>query len=62
MNIEELDRWARIKGIDVLGTGDFTHPAWFRELRDKLDPAEEGLYRLKVPISPPTGLATRDLA
>ena len=49
MNIEELDRWARIKGIDVLGTGDFTHPAWFRELQEKLEPAEEGLYKLKIP-------------
>ena len=49
MNIEELDRWARIKGIDVLGTGDFTHPAWLRELQEKLEPAEEGLYKLKIP-------------
>ena len=47
MNLEELDKWAKIKGIDVLGTGDFTHPKWFRELREKLEPAEEGLYRLK---------------
>src|SRR3989344_196917 len=47
MNIEELDRWARIKGIDVLGTGDFTHPKWFKELQDKLAPAEEGLFEFK---------------
>ena len=47
MNIEELDRWARIKGIDVLGTGDFTHPRWFMELQDKLEPAEPGLFKLK---------------
>ncbi len=47
MNLEELDKWARIKGIDVLGTGDFTHPKWFRELREKLEPVEEGLYRIK---------------
>ena len=44
---EYLDLWARRKGIDLLGTGDFTHPAWRRELREKLVPAEEGLYRLK---------------
>ncbi len=44
---EYLDLWARRKGIDLLGTGDFTHPAWRRELGEKLVPAEEGLYRLK---------------
>lgn len=44
---EALGLWARRKGIDLLGTGDFTHPAWRQELREKLIPAEEGLYRLK---------------
>lgn len=42
-----LDRWARIKGIDLLGTGDCTHPAWAAELEDQLEEAGEGLYRLK---------------
>ncbi len=44
---EYLDLWARKKGIDLLGTGDFTHPAWRKELAEKLVPAEEGLYRLR---------------
>ncbi|MEA5004129.1 MAG: endonuclease Q family protein, partial [Christensenella sp.] len=44
---EYLDLWARRKGIDLLGTGDFTHPAWREELKEKFIPAEEGLYRLK---------------
>ena len=44
---EYLDLWARRKGIDLLGTGDFTHPAWRKELEEKLVLAEEGLYRLK---------------
>lgn len=44
---EHLDLWARRKGIGLLGTGDFTHPAWRQELRDKLVPAEEGLYTLR---------------
>ena len=44
---ETLDLWARKKGIDLLGTGDFTHPAWRQELKDKLVPAEEGLYTLR---------------
>jgi len=47
MDLENLDKWARIKGVDILGTGDFTHPAWLRELKEKLEPAEAGLFRLK---------------
>lgn len=42
-----LDLWARKKGIALLGTGDFTHPAWRAELEEQLAPAEEGLYKLK---------------
>lgn len=44
---EQLDLWARRKGIHLLGTGDFTHPAWRRDLEEKLEPAEPGLYQLK---------------
>ena len=44
---EHLDLWARKKGISIVGTGDFTHPAWREELLEKLVPAEDGLYRLK---------------
>lgn len=44
---EYLDRWARIKGIDVLGTGDCIHPGWLAELKEKLIPADNGLFRLK---------------
>lgn len=44
---ELLDWWARRKGIQVVGTGDFTHPGWRQELAEKLIPAEEGLYRLR---------------
>lgn len=44
---EYLDLWARRKGIGIVGTGDFTHPAWREELEEKLEPAEEGLYVLK---------------
>lgn len=44
---EHLDLWARRKGIQLLGTGDFTHPAWREELREALLPAEDGLYRLR---------------
>ena len=44
---EGLELWARRKGIDVIGTGDFTHPAWRAELKEKLVPAGDGLYALK---------------
>lgn len=44
---EYLDLWARKKGISILGTGDFTHPQWREELKEKLIPAEDGLYCLK---------------
>ena len=47
LNARHLDLWARRKGIGLIGTGDFTHPAWRQELKEMLVPAEEGLYRLK---------------
>jgi len=47
MNLENLDKWGKIKGIKVLGTGDFTHPQWLKELKEKLEPVEPGLFRLK---------------
>jgi uncharacterized protein (TIGR00375 family) len=47
MDLENLDKWAKIKGINVLGAGDFTHPVWFENLKAKLAPAEQGLFKLK---------------
>lgn len=44
---ETLDFWARRKGIGLIGTGDFTHPAWREELKAKLVPAQDGLYVLR---------------
>jgi len=49
-DLEHLALWAKRKGITVVGTGDFTHPAWFEEIRAKLVPAEPGLFRLKPEI------------
>jgi len=46
MDLEHLDMWGKIKGINVLGTGDFTHPKWFDEIKQKLEPAEPGLFKL----------------
>jgi DNA helicase II / ATP-dependent DNA helicase PcrA len=50
-NLEELYKWGKIKGINIIGTGDFTHPGWFKELQEKLDPAENGLFKLKEEIA-----------
>nr|WP_321464523.1 UvrD-helicase domain-containing protein [uncultured Desulfobulbus sp.] len=46
-NLFGLAAWAAVKGIDVVGTGDFTHPAWFAHLHEYLQPAEPGLFTLK---------------
>ncbi|MGB9627372.1 MAG: DNA helicase UvrD, partial [Thermodesulfobacteriota bacterium] len=47
MEVETLACWAKKKGITLLGTGDFTHPTYFVELRSKLEPSGNGLFRLK---------------
>ena len=49
--LEGLYRWGKIKGINIIGTGDFTHPLWFAELKEKLEPAEPGLFRLREDIA-----------
>jgi len=46
-DIEHLSWWALRKGLTVLGTGDFTHPAWSAELKETLVPAEPGLFRIR---------------
>ncbi|MGC9046660.1 MAG: endonuclease Q family protein [Minisyncoccia bacterium] len=47
MVLEQMDLWSAYKGVDVLSASDFTHPVWFNELQQKLEPAEPGLYTLK---------------
>jgi uncharacterized protein (TIGR00375 family) len=47
MEAERLAWWARRKGITLLGTGDFTHPIYLTSLKQKLEPAEAGLFRLR---------------
>jgi DNA helicase II / ATP-dependent DNA helicase PcrA len=46
-HLQGLSAWARIKGIQLIGTGDFTHPAWFKQICDELEQAEPGFFRLK---------------
>jgi DNA helicase-2/ATP-dependent DNA helicase PcrA len=56
-NLEGFYRWARVKGINLVGTGDFTHPLWFAELKEKLEPDGNGFFTLKEsPQDLPEGL------
>ncbi len=52
-DFEGLYRWGKLKGINIIGTGDCTHPAWFAEMRDRLEPAEPGLFKLKDEFADP---------
>jgi len=45
MDLPSLAKWAKIKGISMLGTGDFTHPVWLSNLKDKLEETGSGVYR-----------------
>ena len=62
MNLENLDKWAKIKGIKVLGTTDFTQLAWFQELKEKLEPAESGLFKLKNSSSETRFISTTEVS
>lgn len=47
LTIPNLEKYARIKGLDVLGTGDFTHPDWLKELKKELAEDETGILKTK---------------
>jgi uncharacterized protein (TIGR00375 family) len=47
MNIENLEKNAKIKGLNLLGTGDFTHPLWLKELKRNLKESGSGLFQFK---------------
>jgi uncharacterized protein (TIGR00375 family) len=52
LSLPLLERWARIKGIGLLGTGDCTHPLWLEELRRETEEADDGFYVLKKTETP----------
>ena len=55
MEILEIGRWARKKGVDIVATGDWTHPLWLREIKANLEEDGSGLLRLrKKALKPPT--------
>ena len=49
-NLEQLALWAHKKGLTLISTGDFTHPAWFKEIQEKLIPLDNGVFKLKPEI------------
>ena len=55
-DLMHLDLWARKKGVGLLGTGDFTHPAWREEMQTCLEEDGAGLYRLRKALRLPLSL------
>ncbi|MDE2223627.1 MAG: hypothetical protein KGK03_11215 [Candidatus Omnitrophica bacterium] len=53
LDLENLYLWAQYKGIQVVGTGDFVHPKWLKEIEEKLEPAESGFFKLKDKYAKP---------
>src|SRR3990167_11331153 len=47
MDLFEIDSWAAKKGIDLVATGDWNHPIWFREIQNNLEEASSGIFALK---------------
>jgi DNA helicase II / ATP-dependent DNA helicase PcrA len=47
MDLQALATWGQLKGLTVMGTGDFTHPIWRQQLQEQLQPAEQGLFALQ---------------
>jgi uncharacterized protein (TIGR00375 family) len=46
-DLENISKWAEIKGVKVIATGDFTHPQWIKNIKEELKPAEPGLFQYK---------------
>jgi len=46
MNLEEISRFAKLKGIQLVATGDWTHPLWFREIKSKFKDNSSGVFQL----------------
>ncbi len=47
MDVEHITEWAKLKGISLMGTGDFTHHLWLEELKSKFEPTDKGLFVYK---------------
>ncbi len=47
LELEEIYKWAKYKGIDLIGTSDATHPFWFAQIKEKLEEGGSGFLQLK---------------
>ncbi len=55
MSLTEIARFSRIKGLNLIGTGDFTHPEWLKEIKQTLTPdADTGLLKIAGNPESPT--------
>lgn len=48
LTFSNIAAWARAKGIDIIATGDFTHPEWLKDIETQLEPAEDGLFKVRL--------------
>jgi len=62
IDFKKLKEAAEIKGVKILGTGDFTHPLWLKEIKTKLEPAEQGLFKLKNSASEVRFILTTEIS
>ncbi|MDI6722478.1 MAG: endonuclease Q family protein [Candidatus Aenigmarchaeota archaeon] len=44
MNVNEITKWSKVKGLNLVGTGDMTHPIWLKQLKEELSQSSEGVY------------------
>src|SRR3990167_8566239 len=51
MTLPKMAEWAKMKGINILATGDFTQPFWLEQLKNELVETDKGLYQLKRPVT-----------
>ena len=62
MSIPEIGKYAKIKGLNLVGTGDFTHPAWLKEIKETLVPEQDsGLFKLAQADSPISFMLTTEV-
>jgi len=46
-DLDNIAKYAKIKGVDVMGTGDFTHYLWIKEIKEKIEPCGNGVFCIK---------------
>ena len=62
MNLEGISHWAALKGIQLMATGDWTHPLWIREIKDKLKEVSSGIYSLKSKLGQTQFILTTEIS